>query len=288
MEVGELDFHTFLRSRGSGFDPVFIRYWWKEMVECVQAVHARDIVHTDLKPLNLVIAQGRLKVIDFGIANAIQTDLTVNVHRDAQLGTPNYMSPESLTDFKQYASNLASEATHPTNLNRPKHFKVGKPSDVWSLGCILYQMVYGVCPFSHIEGHVMNRIWAIQDFQLPINFPDCTPDGARVPPSLIRTMKRCLQRDMTLRPTCDELLSPTDPFLYPLELSPAVFAAADHGEVIPITPALMQHVIYNVFRTCKMTDVSDFDARELFPAAYWASCKQILANDAVMGGGGPV
>ncbi|KAJ8120787.1 hypothetical protein ONZ43_g2589 [Nemania bipapillata] len=106
MEMGELDLYTLLKKRCSPenssesakFDPVFVRYWWKEMLECLAAVHAYDIVHSDLKPANFVLVQGRLKLIDFGIANAIQTEETVNVHREAQVGTPNYMSPESLID----------------------------------------------------------------------------------------------------------------------------------------------------------------------------------------------
>lgn len=47
--------------------------------------------------------KGRLKLIDFGIANAIQTDVTINIHRESMAGTINYMSPESLMDSNQYA-----------------------------------------------------------------------------------------------------------------------------------------------------------------------------------------
>ncbi|SPQ19360.1 f78984c4-1909-4808-8479-3ca6319ef20c [Thermothielavioides terrestris] len=289
LEVGELDFLTFLRSRtseDSKFDPVFVRYWWKEMVECVQAVHAKDIIHTDLKPQNFVIAQGRLKVIDFGIANAIQTDMTVNVHRDAQVGTPNYMSPESLMDFKEYALNSANQGSSGVPLlHRPKHFKLGKSCDVWSLGCILYQLVYGMGPFGHIS-NVVHRIHAIINFNHQINFPETTQDGVRVPPSLIRTMRRCLQRDQSLRPSCDELLSETDPFLYPLELSPSVFAAADHGDVLPITSDLLRDVIWNVVRRCRQGNVDENEALRLWPAAYWASCKKVLAGMNASGGGG--
>lgn len=54
------------------------------MLEAVEAVHAENVVHTDLKPANFVLVKGRLKIIDFGIAKAIAND-TVNIHRDQQV-----------------------------------------------------------------------------------------------------------------------------------------------------------------------------------------------------------
>src|SRR6186713_702099 len=99
MEIGESDLEKLLRQKeGAALDLCFIRYYWKEMLHCVGAIHAYDVVHSDLKPANFLMISGALKLIDFGIANAIDTDNTVNVHRDAHVGTPNYMSPESLQD----------------------------------------------------------------------------------------------------------------------------------------------------------------------------------------------
>ncbi|KAL6879418.1 kinase-like domain-containing protein [Trichoderma longibrachiatum] len=212
MEMGERDLNTLLASRQgpetSRFDSVFVRFYWKEMLECLHAVHQHDIVHSDLKPANFVLVKGRLKLIDFGIANAIQTDETVNVHRETQVGTPNYMSPESLLD-----SNNPRGGRLP---GRPKLMKLGKSSDVWSLGCILYQMVYGLPPFGHIANQ-MARCQAIINWDHHIEFPSRGMGGAPVPPSLIRTLRRCLNRDHHMRPTCEELLSYSDPFLYPVE-----------------------------------------------------------------------
>ena len=75
-----------------------------------------------LKPANFIIVEGRLKIIDFGIANAIGND-TVNVHRDHQVGTPNYMAPEALLDMN-------SSARQDSPDKHEKLIKLGKPSDI--------------------------------------------------------------------------------------------------------------------------------------------------------------
>lgn len=52
------------------------------MLQAVHVIHEEKIVHSDLKPANFVLVKGQLKLIDFGIANAIAND-TTNVQRDA-------------------------------------------------------------------------------------------------------------------------------------------------------------------------------------------------------------
>ena len=49
--------------------------------------------------------------------------------------------------------------------------QIGRPSDVWSLGCILYMMVYGRTPFQHITNHVI-KLQCIMDSSHVIEFPD--------------------------------------------------------------------------------------------------------------------
>ncbi|KAI1809621.1 kinase-like protein [Poronia punctata] len=276
MEMGELDLNTLLRNRFSAenakFDPVFVRYYWQEMLECVAAVHAYDIVHSDLKPANFVMVQGRLKLIDFGIANAIQIEETVNVHRETQIGTPSYMSPESLLDSNAAAAGGRRLSTNPT---RPKLMKLGKPSDIWSLGCILYQMVYGSPPFAHIPNPI-GRCQAIINWNYDIEFRERGIGDVPVPPSLMRTMKRCLNRDQHLRPTCEELLSPADPFLYPVE--------SPEGS-LPISEELLGRIIQSVVARCRERIPTEAEVLSVWPGAYWGSVSKALGQEVKSGEG---
>lgn len=235
MEMGESDFNRMLnlqiKSENARFDPSFTRHYWREMLECVQAVHNHGIVHSDLKPANFLVVQGRLKIIDFGIANAIQ-DNTVNVHRENQIGTPNYMSPEALVDC-----NAVNGRRGP----KGQLLKLGKPSDVWSLGCILYQMVYGAPPFAHIA-NAHQRIMSIPNPKIAINFPAVGIGGVPVPSGLLRVLKRCLERDQSLRPTIPEMLSISDLFLNPRELM---------ADQVVIDQPMLGQVLQKVVQYCR-------------------------------------
>jgi len=266
MEMGELDMNKMLelrlRNDQAKFDPSFVRHYWKEMLECLQAIHEHDIVHSDLKPHNFVLCQGTLKLIDFGIANAIQTDETVNVHRDTQIGTPNYMSPESLMDSNakpDLRGRIANEA---------KLMKLGKPSDIWSLGCILYQMVYGQAPFGHIR-NPMHRCQAIINWSYAIEYPALGIGNVPVPRVLIQTLKKCLNRDQHLRPSATELLSDKDPFLNPYEFSEDAF---------PMTEDLLGRILQNVAAKCGNKMPTDSELLMSWPKGYLNNLRQKLKD----------
>jgi serine/threonine-protein kinase len=91
--------------------------------EGLEAAHAAGLVHRDIKPANIMLACGQVKILDFGIARADGTP--AGTAAGTVLGTPAYLSPEQA-------------AGHPA----------GQASDLYALGCVLFEMLTGAPPFT--------------------------------------------------------------------------------------------------------------------------------------------
>uniref|UniRef100_A0A1B6C184 Protein kinase domain-containing protein n=1 Tax=Clastoptera arizonana TaxID=38151 RepID=A0A1B6C184_9HEMI len=186
MEKGDTDLSRLIRdiNKTAKISMSMIIYYWTEMLTAVRDIHEKGIIHSDLKPANFLLVSGRLKLIDFGIASSIQGDMT-SVQKESTTGTWNYMSPEAFRNSGGSGQGI----------------KITYRSDVWSLGCILYNLIYGKTPFSHIT-HTWNKLQAIADPNHQIDFP-----AIDIPPVLDQALKSCFHRDPKQRPTVKQLLN---------------------------------------------------------------------------------
>lgn len=102
-----------------------------QIADAISAAHGKGVVHRDLKPANIKITpEGRVKVLDFGVAKILGSykgafpEGTIVTQPGQVIGTPGYMSPEQ---------SLGKETDHRT--------------DIWSFGCVLYEMLTAQRPF---------------------------------------------------------------------------------------------------------------------------------------------
>ncbi len=145
----------------------------REVADALDYAHKNDIVHRDIKPENVMLHGGHAVVADFGIGKAIATVAHTGAITQAGLtvGTPAYMSPEQAAGDNE----------------------IDGRSDLYSLGCMLYEMLTGEPPFTGPTGQ---SIIAKRITEAP---PDVTAVRPSVPSSISRTLKKLLATRATDR-----------------------------------------------------------------------------------------
>lgn len=111
MEKGDSDLRNVLQSHKTTIPLYTLMNFWHQMLLSVNYIHSKDVIHSDLKPENFLLVNGRLKLIDFGISSKVAVDET-SIIKYSQVGTFNYISPEALMDTSSGNSPF-SKGNHP-------------------------------------------------------------------------------------------------------------------------------------------------------------------------------
>jgi len=178
----------------------------KRIADALAAAHSHAIVHRDLKPGNIFLSTGcgalapsecEIKVLDFGIAKLLSGDAANDslTRTGAVLGTPAYIAPEQCNDPKA----------------------VDQRTDVYALGCILFEMICGSPPF---PGADVREVMVAHMFQAP---PSVAERVASTPPWLSQLIDEMLAKHPSGRPQSmidvARVLSQGDPHEGPFSLS---------------------------------------------------------------------
>jgi serine/threonine protein kinase len=146
-----------------------------DVLHALEYAHTQNIVHRDIKPSNIMIEKGeRALVMDFGVAMVVGEKRVTRV--GMAIGTPHYMSPEQ----------ILGAAT------------IDRRSDIYSFGCVLYQMLTGKTPFEAAEGEDDTE-FIIQDKH--VRQPPVPPRqwNPYIPEHIERAVLKCLEKKATDR-----------------------------------------------------------------------------------------
>lgn len=144
----------------------------RDLLTALGYAHERGIMHRDVKPDNVILSPGGAMLLDFGIARAIEMAGTERLTKSGfTVGTSSYMSPEQVSALDT----------------------IDHRSDLYSLGCVLFEALAGHPPFSH-----RNEAMVLQ-MQLTLPPPDVRSARPEAPDGLAQALLKALEKDPASR-----------------------------------------------------------------------------------------
>jgi Tol biopolymer transport system component len=153
----------------------------RQIAEALETAHEQGIVHRDLKPANIKLTpEGKLKVLDFGLAKALETATISGAGRDMA------MSP-TITSLGTVAGVILGTAAY-MSPEQARGKSVDRRADIWAFGCVLYEMLTGQLAFA---GETVSDTMAA----VLTRDPDWGAIPASTPRRLLSLLRRCLRKD---------------------------------------------------------------------------------------------
>jgi eukaryotic-like serine/threonine-protein kinase len=153
----------------------------RQIAEALEVAHEQGIVHRDLKPANVRLTpDGKIKVLDFGLAKALESATTSGPGRDAA------MSP-TITSLGTVAGVILGTAAY-MSPEQARGKTVDKRADIWAFGCVLYEMLTGTRPF---DGETISDTLAA----VLAREADWDALPSTVPAKIRELLQRCLEKD---------------------------------------------------------------------------------------------
>jgi Tol biopolymer transport system component len=163
----------------------------RQLAEALEAAHEKGIVHRDLKPANIKITpEGKVKVLDFGLAKAMEPD---GASGPGRAGGPGGLSlSPTLSVHATYAGVILGTAAY-MSPEQARGKPVDRRTDIWAFGCVLFEMLTGRQTFDAGET-VSDAVAAVLK-----NDPDWSALPSDTPAHIRTLLRRCLQKDVQKR-----------------------------------------------------------------------------------------